>query len=95
MARLRYVKNSSGDAPAKAGGSKIRHSVQSIRAFYETEAEIAKALKIVAAFEKAQAAGLGVVSLGSKMIDPPVIEQARRLVEQARELNLLDGKDEV
>jgi len=63
-------------------------------AYNPSTAEIAKALKIVAAFEKAQAAGLGVVSLGSKMIDPPVIEQARRLVEQARELNLLDGKDE-
>jgi len=63
-------------------------------AYNPSPAEIAKALRIVAAFEKAQSAGLGVVSLGSKMIDPPVIEQARRLVEQARELNLLDGKDE-
>jgi len=44
MARLRYVKNSSADGPAKAGSSKIRHSVQSIRALYETEPEIAKAL---------------------------------------------------
>jgi len=44
MARLRYVKDSSGQGPAKAGGSKIRHSVQSVRAFYETEPEIAKAL---------------------------------------------------
>jgi acetoacetate decarboxylase len=44
MARLRYVKDSSGEGPAKAGGSKIRHTVQSIRAFYETEPEIAKAL---------------------------------------------------
>jgi acetoacetate decarboxylase len=44
MARLRYVKDGSGDGPAKAGGSKLRHSVQSVRAFYETEPEIAKAL---------------------------------------------------
>ena len=44
MARLRYVKNISADGPAKAGSSKIRHSVQSIRALYETEPEIAKAL---------------------------------------------------
>jgi acetoacetate decarboxylase len=43
MARLRYVKNSSGEGPAKAGGS-IRHTVQSIRALYETEPEIARAL---------------------------------------------------
>jgi len=44
MARLRYVKNSSGEGPAKPRSSKIRHSVQSIRALYETEPEIAKAL---------------------------------------------------
>ena len=44
MARLRYVKDSSANGSAKGGGSKIRHSVQSIRALYETEPEIAKAL---------------------------------------------------
>lgn len=44
MARLRYVKGNSGDGPAKAGSSKIRHTVQSVRAFYETEPEIAKAV---------------------------------------------------
>lgn len=44
MARLRYVNHSSGAGAAKAGGSKIRHTVQSIRALYETEPEIAKAL---------------------------------------------------
>ncbi len=43
MARLRYVKDGSATGSAK-GGSKIRHSVQSIRALYETEPEIAKAL---------------------------------------------------
>ena len=44
MARLRYVKNSSANGSTKGGGSKIRHSVRSIRALYETEPEIAKAL---------------------------------------------------
>jgi len=44
MARLRYVKNASGNGPAKSGASKTRHTVQSIRALYETEPEIAKAL---------------------------------------------------
>jgi acetoacetate decarboxylase len=44
MARLRYVKDSSTNGSTKDGGSKIRHSVQSIRALYETEPEIAKAL---------------------------------------------------
>jgi citrate lyase subunit beta/citryl-CoA lyase len=61
-------------------------------AFNPTAAQIDKALKIVAAFEKAQAAGLGVVSLGSKMIDPPVVKQAQRLVDQARQLGLIPGE---
>jgi citrate lyase subunit beta/citryl-CoA lyase len=64
-------------------------------AYRPSEAEIRKALKIVEAFEKARAAGLGVVSLGSKMIDPPVIKQAQSLVRQAREQGRLDeAKDD-
>lgn len=54
------------------------------QAFAPAQAEIEKALKIVAAFEEAQARGLGVVSLGSKMIDPPVVERARKLVATAK-----------
>ena len=52
--------------------------------FSPTENELEKALRIVAAFEDATAKGLGVVSLGSKMIDPPVVLRAQRIVEQAR-----------
>ncbi|MBN2615258.1 MAG: citrate lyase subunit beta [Bacteroidales bacterium] len=48
--------------------------------------EIEKALRIVAAFEEAQAKGLGVVSLGSKMIDPPVVKRAVRTVELAKSM---------
>ena len=53
-------------------------------AFAPSPVEIEKALKIVAAFEEAQQRGLGVVSLGSKMIDPPVVERARKLVARAK-----------
>ena len=49
-------------------------------AYAPSQAEIEKALKIVAAFEDAQQRGLGVVSLGSKMIDPPVVQRALKLV---------------
>ena len=55
-------------------------------AFAPTQTEIEKALKIVAAFEDSQQRGLGVVSLGSKMIDPPVVERAQKLVAQARKM---------
>ncbi len=58
-------------------------------AFAPSAAEIERARKIVAAFEDAQARGLGVVSLGSKMIDPPVVERALKLVERARAMGLL------
>ncbi len=64
------------------------------QAFAPTTEEIEKALRIVEAFREAEARGLSVVSLGSKMIDPPVVTRARRLVERARELGLLDGGEE-
>lgn len=53
------------------------------------EAEIAKSGKIVVAYERAQSEGLGVVSLGSKMIDPPVVARAQRIIDLASKLNLL------
>jgi citrate lyase subunit beta/citryl-CoA lyase len=58
-------------------------------AFRPSDDEIQRAARIVAAFEDAEARGLGVVSLGSKMIDPPVVERARKLVDRARTLGLL------
>lgn len=46
-------------------------------------AEIEKAKKIVNAFFEASAKGLGVVSLGTKMIDPPVVKRAQKLIDLA------------
>lgn len=59
------------------------------KAFSPTETEIEKATKIVIAFKEAEARGLGVVSLGSKMIDPPVVLRAQRVIELAVKLNIL------
>ncbi len=58
-------------------------------AFRPTAAEIAKAQRIVAAFEDAQSRGLAVVSLGSKMIDPPVVHRAVKLVERAKAMGAI------
>jgi citrate lyase subunit beta/citryl-CoA lyase len=58
-------------------------------AFAPSAAEIEKALNIVAAFSEAQKNGLGVVSLGSKMIDPPVVQRALKLVAQAKAMGLV------
>ena len=45
--------------------------------------EIEKAKRIVRAFDEATAKGLGVVSLGTKMIDPPVVKRAQHTIDVA------------
>jgi citrate lyase subunit beta/citryl-CoA lyase len=61
-------------------------------AFAPTEAELQRALRIVEAFDEAQRKGLGVVSLGTKMVDRPVVLRARRLVDQARDAGLISAE---
>jgi len=58
-------------------------------AFAPSKTEIEKAQKIVAAYDEAQKHGLGVVSLGSKMIDQPVVNRALKLVERAKSMSLV------
>jgi citrate lyase subunit beta / citryl-CoA lyase len=58
-------------------------------AFAPTAEEIEKAKKIVKAFEEAEKKGLGVVSLGSKMIDPPVVKRAQNVMHLAKLNNLI------
>jgi len=53
------------------------------KAFAPTIEEIEKAKKIVLAFEEAEKKGLGVVSLGSKMIDPPIVKRAVKTIDLA------------
>jgi citrate lyase subunit beta / citryl-CoA lyase len=57
-------------------------------AFAPSRGEIEKAQKIVSAFEEAQQRGVAVVSLGSKMIDPPVVQRALKLVARAKAMGL-------
>jgi citrate lyase subunit beta/citryl-CoA lyase len=59
------------------------------QAFAPSPTEIEKALRIVTAFEEARQAGRAVVSLGAKMIDPPVVQRALKLVKQARAMGLV------
>ena len=58
--------------------------------FGPDEAEIAKAKKIVNAFIIATEQGLGVVSLGSKMIDPPVVKRAERTIKLALSMRKIE-----
>jgi len=48
-----------------------------------TEAQVERAIRIVAAAREAEKRGLGAVALGSKMVDPPVVKQAFRTVDLA------------
>jgi len=57
-------------------------------AFAPSAQEIERALRIVEAFEKAASRGSGVISLGSKMIDQPVVTRALKLIENARAMGL-------
>ena len=64
--------------------------IQVIRQGYAPdETEIEKSKQIVMAFENAKLNGLGVVALGSKMIDPPVVARAQRTLSLAVRLGLL------
>jgi len=53
-------------------------------AFCPSSQEVARAREVLQAFEHARDKGLGVIALGSKMIDAPVVTRARQTLEQAR-----------
>jgi citrate lyase subunit beta/citryl-CoA lyase len=57
--------------------------------FAPTPEEIEKAKRIVFAFHKAEEQGLGVVALGTKMIDPPVVKRALNTINLALKMNKL------
>lgn len=72
--------------------------IQVIRqGFAPDETEIEKSKKIIMAYETARLKGLGVVALGSKMIDPPVVARAQKTIDLAIRLGFLSDKwiDEV
>ncbi|MFH0894865.1 MAG: aldolase/citrate lyase family protein [Bacteroidota bacterium] len=61
--------------------------IRVIHEYYAPDsAEIEKSKKIVLAFDEATAKGLGVVSLGTKMIDPPVVKRALKMIDIAVKL---------
>ncbi len=51
------------------------------------EAEIAEAQSIVAAFAAPEAAGLGVIDIGGRMVERLHLEQAERLMHKARQIS--------
>jgi citrate lyase subunit beta/citryl-CoA lyase len=57
--------------------------------FMPDPGECDKARKIVLAFDDAEKAGSGVVSLNGKMIDPPVVKRALKTIERAVKYGLI------
>ena len=53
--------------------------------FAPDKAQIEKAKAIIKAFEEAKEKGLGVISLGTKMIDAPVVKRAETTLKFAAE----------
>lgn len=59
------------------------------KGFSPSEEEMEKAKKIVIAYREAREKGLGVVALGTKMIDAPVVARAEKTIKLAVRLGLL------
>jgi citrate lyase subunit beta/citryl-CoA lyase len=59
------------------------------KGFSPTPEEIDRARKIVIAYRDALSRGLGVVALGSKMIDPPVVARAQKTIDLAVRLEII------
>jgi citrate lyase subunit beta/citryl-CoA lyase len=59
------------------------------KGFAPDEAEIKKSKEIIIAFETGKRNGLGVVVLGSKMIDLPIVKRAQKIVSLAVSLGLI------
>ena len=55
-----------------------------------SEAEAERAVRVVRAAREAEEKGLGAIAVGSKMVDPPVVQQAFRTVELAVAGGVLD-----
>ncbi|MCU0409792.1 MAG: aldolase/citrate lyase family protein [Bacteroidales bacterium] len=59
------------------------------KGFSPAPEEIDRARKIVIAYRDALSSGLGVVALGSKMIDPPVVARAQKTIDLALRLEII------
>jgi citrate lyase subunit beta/citryl-CoA lyase len=53
-------------------------------AFCPSDRDVAYAVRVKRAMDQAEARGDGVISIGSKMVDPPVVARAMRVLELAR-----------
>jgi citrate lyase subunit beta/citryl-CoA lyase len=67
---------------------KIVHEV-----FTPTEKEIENAFEVLAAIREAERNGSGVISLKGKMVDKPIVERARRVLNLAKVQGLIPEEE--
>jgi citrate lyase subunit beta/citryl-CoA lyase len=63
--------------------------------FSASAAEIDHARRVVAAYDEALAAGVGAVTVDGKMIDVPIVERARLLLEREDAIAARDARKRV
>jgi citrate lyase subunit beta / citryl-CoA lyase len=84
---LEGIKHSAAEARRHGfdGASCVHPAVVPIlnRAFSPSEAELDHARALIAAFDRAQAAGHGAFEFEGRMVDEPVVRRARALIENA------------
>jgi citrate lyase subunit beta/citryl-CoA lyase len=61
------------------------------RVFSPSDDEVATARRVLAAWDEAQANGLGAVQFEARMVDRPIAERARRVIEQAEAIRARGG----
>lgn len=61
--------------------------------FTPTQKEIEKSLAIMEAMEEAHQKGSGVISLNGKMVDKPIVERAKHVLNLARAARVLNEED--
>lgn len=62
------------------------------RIFQPSEEEIEHAGRVVKAYEEGERQGLGAISLDGVMVDRPIVERARRLLEQVEQIKARGGR---
>lgn len=69
-----------------------RHVPAINEVFSPSEKDIAYAREVMAAIEEARRLGKGAISLHGKMVDKPIVDRARRVLEAAEALGLTGGE---
>lgn len=91
LAEVRLIKDLGFDGKSVINPRQIEPVV---RVFTPTQKEIDHARRVIGAIREAEAKGSGVVSLGGKMVDRPVVLRAERTLELARAAGVYRGEEQ-